>query len=172
MLPIKTDPRSTEELIQLALIAPEEDDDGDDRWDFISLLHHRGDREVLNRAIELTQSLNSEERTIGIHILGQLGNPDRTFPDECLTTLIGLLEHEFDPLLLQSIGISLGHLNDVRAIEPQLKFCLHPDWEVRYGVVLSLNGLDDERAIAALIKLSGDEQLVSDRSGNTWTKQT
>ncbi len=157
MSQIKTDPRSTEELIQLALITPEETDDGDDRWDFISLLRNRGDREVLDRSIALTESNDPEERTIGIQILGQLGTPDRTFPDECLTTLIGLLAYEQDPLLLQSIGIALGHLHDPRAIEPQLKFCLHPDWEVRYGVVLSLNGHDDPRAIAALIKLSADE---------------
>lgn len=153
----KPDSRSTEELIQLALTAPEEDDDGDDRWDFIWLLRYRGTRDVLNGAIALTESNNSEERTIGIQILGQLGIPDRTFPDECLTTLIGLLKHEIDPLILQSIGIALGHLNDARAIEPQLKFYLHPDWEVRYGVVLSMNGHNDKRAIAALIKLSGDD---------------
>jgi HEAT repeat protein len=153
----KPDSRSTEELIQLALTAPEEDDDGDDRWDSIWLLRYRGTRDVLDRAIALTESNNSEERTIGIQILGQLGIPDRTFPDECLTTLIGLLKHEIDPLILQSIGIALGHLNDARAIEPQLKFCLHPDWEVRYGVVLSMNGHNDKRAIAALIKLSGDD---------------
>lgn len=153
----KPDSRSTEELIQLALTAPEEDDDGDDRWDFIWLLRYRGTRDVLDRAIALTESNNSEERTIGIQILGQLGIPDRTFPDECLTTLIGLLKHEIDPLILQSIGIALGHLNDARAIEPQLKFCLHPDWEVRYGVVLSMNGHNDKQAIAALIKLSGDD---------------
>ncbi len=156
MSPIKTDPRSTEEIIQLALTAPEENDDGDDRWDFIGLLRYRGSRDVLDRAIALTASGNSEERTIGIQILGQLGIPERTFPDECLTTLVELLNDELDPLILQNIGIALGHLNDPRAIEPQLRFCLHPDWEVRYGVVLSLNGHDDERAIAALIKLSAD----------------
>jgi HEAT repeat protein len=154
---IKTEARSTEELIQLALTAPEENENGDDRWDFISLLRNRGTREVLDRSIALTKSSHSEERTIGIQILGQLGTPDRTFPDECLTTLIGLLEDELDPSLLQSIGIALGHLHDARAIEPQLKFCSHPNWGVRHGVVLSLNGHDDERAIAALIRLSADD---------------
>jgi HEAT repeat protein len=157
MISTKSDPRSTEILMRLALTAPEDDDNGDDRWDFIWLLQSRGDREVLDRAIGLTQSCNSVERTIGIQILGQLGSPDRTFPDECLTTLTRLLQDESDPLILQSIGIALGYLNDPRAIEPQLKFCLHPDWEVRYGVVLTMNGHEDERAIAALIKLSTDE---------------
>jgi HEAT repeat protein len=153
----KPDPRSTEKLIQLALIVPEENDNGDDRWDFIWLLRYRGTRDVLDRAIALTESHNSEERTIGIQILGQLGIPDRTFPDESITTLIGLLQDETDPLILENIGIALGHLHDPRGIVPQLRFCLHPDWEVRYGVVCSLNGHNDERAIAALIQLSADE---------------
>jgi HEAT repeat protein len=87
---------------------------------------------------------------------GQLGIPKRTFPDECLETLIGLLEQEFDPLILRDICIALGHLKDSRSITPQLKFCLHPDWEVRYGVVIGLSGHDDERAIAGLINLSAD----------------
>jgi HEAT repeat protein len=67
-----------------------------------------------------------------------------------------LLAQEFYPLILRDICIALGHLEDPRSIEPQLKFCLHPDWEVRYGVVSGLSGRDDERAISGLIRLSAD----------------
>jgi HEAT repeat protein len=151
-------PTTAEALIQLALSAPEEAEDyRQSRWHFVYLLQCRGEREVLDQSLILTKSSNPEERQLGIHILGQLGIPNRTFPDECLTTLVGLLGHEFDPLILQDIGIALGHLNDPRSIEPQLKFCLHLDWEVRYGVVHGLSGHDDERAIAALIRLSADD---------------
>ncbi len=151
------DPRPTDELIRLALDAPEEDSDSQkERWHFISLLQYRGDREVLDRSIMLTKSSIPAERWLGIDILGQLGIPKRTFPDECLDTLIRLLEQEFDPLMLRSICIALGHLKDSRSITPQLKFCLHPDWEVRYGVVIGLSEHDDERAIAGLINLSAD----------------
>jgi HEAT repeat protein len=157
MTNIEIDPRSTEELIQLALSAPEEADDfKQERWHFIYLLHCRGNREVCNRALMLTQSSNREERRLGINILGQLGVTKRTFPDEGVTALVNLLDHEFDPLMLQAICIALGHLKDPRSIEPQLKFCLHPDWEVRYGVVHGLSFQTDERAIAALVKLSAD----------------
>jgi HEAT repeat protein len=129
------DPRSTDELIQVALSAPEEDKDRrKERWYFVSLLQHRGDREVLDRSIILTKSSIPTQRCLGIDILGQLGIPNRTFPDKCLETLVGLLEREFDPLILRDICIALGHLKDPRSIAPQLKFCLHPDWEVRYGV--------------------------------------
>jgi hypothetical protein len=151
------DPRTTEELIQLALLAPEEDEDClQERWYFAYLLQCRGNREVLDRSLKLTQSSILEQRSLGINILGQLGVPDRTFPNECLTALLGLLEVEFDPLILRDICIALGHLHDPRSIEPQLKFCLHPDWEVRYGVVSGLSGHNDERAIAGLIGLSAD----------------
>jgi HEAT repeat protein len=150
-------PPTTEALIQLALSAPEEAEDyRQSRWHFVYLLQCRGDQEVLNQSLILTQSSNLEERQLGIHTLGQLGIPNRTFPDDCLTTLVELLGHEFDPLILRDICIALGHLNDPRSIEPQLKFCLHPDWEVRYGVVHGLSGHEDERAIAALINLSAD----------------
>ncbi|WP_310488060.1 HEAT repeat domain-containing protein [Chamaesiphon sp. VAR_69_metabat_338] len=156
-LEIGLDSRSTAELIQLALSAPEEDDDySNERWHFVGLLQRRGDREVLDRALGLTESISIEERSLGIDILGQLGIPERTFPDECVMKLIELLNREFDPLILRDICIALGHLNDPRSIEPQLKFCFHPDWEVRYGVVSGLSGKEDERAISGLIKLSAD----------------
>jgi HEAT repeat protein len=154
---IEIDLRSTEELIQLALSASKEADDfKQERWHFISLLHCRGSREVFDRALMLTQSSNPEERRLGINILGQLGVTERTFPHECVTALVNMLDHEFDPLMLQAICIALGHLNDPHSIEPQLKFCLHPDWEVRYGVVHGLSFQTDERAVAALVKLSAD----------------
>lgn len=149
--------RSTAELIQLALAAPEEDEDYlSERWHFVGLVQRRGTREILDRALELTQSASIEARSLGIDILGQLGIPTRTFPDECITRLLDLLDRECDPLLLRDICIALGHLNDPRSIEPLLKFRLHPDWEVRYGVVSGLSGCEDDRAISGLIKLSTD----------------
>ena len=148
---------TTVELFQIALLAPEDDADyRKERWNFIGLLQGRGDREVLDRSLILTQSSIPEERSLGIDILGQLGSPKRLFQDECVTALIELLEREFDPLILQYICIALGHQQDPRAIEPLLKFCLHPDWEVRYGVVSGLSNHADERAISGLITLSAD----------------
>jgi HEAT repeat protein len=156
-LEIGLDSRSTAELIQLALSAPEEDEDySKERWHFAGLLQRRGDREVLDRALGLTQSVSIEDRSLGIDILGQLGIPERTFPDACVARLLELLEREIDPLILRDICIALGHLKDPRSIEPQLKFCFHPDWEVRYGVVSGLSGHEDERAISGLIRLSAD----------------
>jgi hypothetical protein len=145
------------ELFKVALLAPEEDKDyRKERWNLILALQRRGNRDVLNRALILIKSLIPEERSLGIDILGQLGSPERIFQYECVTTLIELLESEFDPLILRDICIALGHQQDPRAIEPLIKFCLHPDWEVRYGVVSGLSRHTDERAISGLITLSAD----------------
>ena len=51
MSQIGIDSRSTEDLIQLALAAPEDDDYLKEHWHFVSLLQHRGNREVLDRPI-------------------------------------------------------------------------------------------------------------------------
>ena len=48
---------TTVELFQIALLAPEDDADyRKERWNFIGLLQGRGDREVLDRSLILTQS--------------------------------------------------------------------------------------------------------------------
>ncbi len=153
----REDTPTTAELFHTALLSPEDDDNyRKERWNFISLLQRRGNREVFDKSLILTKSLIPEERSLGIAILGQLGSPERIFQDECVKILIELLECEFDPLILRDICIALGHQQDPRAIEPLLKFCLHPDWEVRYGVVSGLSNHANEWAISGLITLSAD----------------
>lgn len=149
----KSDSRSTEELIQIALTT----DDEDIIWDAVSTLQFRGNRQVLEAASKLCESQNSKERQLGADILGQLGIPQRTFPDESLQILLRLLEREDDTSVLQSIGIALGHLHDSRAIETLVKLKNHPSADVRFGVVRGLLEYEDELAITALIELSADQ---------------
>lgn len=144
--------KSTEELIGLALTAKDEQIANE----CIVVLEYRGTLEVLEQAQKLCQSKNIEEKYLGINILGQLGIPERTFPDECLHTLLQLLEKENDPNILGSIGIALGHLQDNRAIQPLVKLKNHPHPEVRYGVVFGLLCQEDDTAIETLIELSSD----------------
>jgi HEAT repeat protein len=120
-------------------------------------LRRRGTREVLEAAQRLCDDADPDARALGADILGQLGIPRRTFPDECAAVLVRMLEHDSDPNVLQSVAIALGHLRDPRAIEPLLRQRRHENAVVRYGVVYGLHGHEDERAIAALIELSGDE---------------
>lgn len=149
----KTDPRSNEELIKLALL----EEDEELAWQPVAILHHRATREVFEQAKILCQSQNARERALGVDILGQLGIPDRLFVDESLPILFSLLEKEQDTHVLSSIGVALGHIRDVRAVNPLINIKNHPSEEVRFGVVFGLLGHTEKLAINALIELSSDE---------------
>lgn len=149
----REDSRSTEDLIQLALT--EEDDDAG--WKPVVSLHYRGSAEVLEQARVLCLSFNARERELGADILGQLGVPERTFPEECFQILAGALADERDPDVLESITIAYGHLHDARAIRLLVPLKHHPDADVRLGVVHGITGHEDDLAIETLIELSGDE---------------
>ena len=151
---MRSDPRSIEELVSTALTEAGEEV----AWDAVCALHFRGTRQVLEKAQELCRSINPVERTLGANILGQLGVPERTFPRECSSTLLGMLDGEEDADVLHAIFVAIGHLGEADAIEPACQYKKHPSSEVRHGVVLALTGHDHERAIEALIELSGDEE--------------
>lgn len=146
------DPRTTQELIELALI----EEDEDTLWNIVSILQFRGNHEVFEAAARLCESESAKDRKLGVDILGQLGIPKRSFPDESLTILFKLLENDENIEVLSAVGIALGHINDARAIEPLVKLQDHPSADVRYGVVFGLLCQADELAINTLIKLSSD----------------
>ena len=145
--------KSTEELIELALAEKDEHI----MSQYITVLHDRGNLDVLKQAQKLCQSKNLKEKDIGIYILGQLGVPERTFPNECLHILLQLLETENNPNILCAIGIALGHLKDNRAVKSLAKFKNHPHSDVRYSVVSGLLCQEDNTAIETLIELSSDQ---------------
>jgi HEAT repeat protein len=149
----RNDPRPTEELINLALT--EEDEHA--AWNAVTVLQFRATREVLEAAQNLCKSERAKERELGANILGQLGVPDRAFPDECLATALELLETDQEVQVLSAACIALGHLHDPRAIGPLVGLKNHPSEDVRYGVVHGLSGQRDDLAIATLIELSADE---------------
>ncbi len=153
----RNDPRSIEELVKFALT--EQDEDA--AWEAVTILHYRGSREVLDAARRLCASNSADERQLGANILGQLGMPDRIFPNECFETLAAMLAKETDPNVLECIGVAFGHLRDPRSIELLLPLKRHSNSDVRFGVVMGLTGQDRPDAIEALIELSRDgEELV------------
>jgi HEAT repeat protein len=152
--PPQPDPRSTTLLIQVAL------DPAQPRAkQALAALHWRGSRDVLTAAEHLCEDAEPRARAVGADILGQLGVPQRTFPDECATVLIQMMQRELDADVLQSVGLALGHLRDPRAIEPLLRLKGHASAVVRYGVAYGLHCHEDERAIRALIELSSDDDV-------------
>jgi len=150
----KDDPRTVNDLITAALCEPDEDL----AWDAICALQWRGTHEVLDRAARLCRSLCVVERRLGANMLGQLGLPERTFPEECLDTLLGMLENERDHGVLYSVLVALSHLHRPEAIGPACRFRGHVDPDVRYGVVFALMGHEDLQALEALIELTRDPE--------------
>jgi HEAT repeat protein len=149
----RKDPRSVQELISVALTEVDEEA----AWEPVTVIHYRADREVLDAARKLCESACPRERELGVDVLGQLGIPERAFPDESLGLILKVLEREWEPEVLSAAVIALGHLHDARAVEPLTRFKNHPDPNVRYGVVRALLTPEDDLAIAALIELSTDE---------------
>lgn len=148
------DPRSVDELIGVILSAP----DDDLAWDAVTALHWRGSAEVLARASELCRSGCAVERRVGANLLGQLGAPERTYPEACFHVLVTLLEHEQDHRVQEAALVALSFLHRVDSIALAARFLNHPDSGVRFGVVYAVMGHDDPRAVAVLITLMNDPE--------------
>jgi len=154
----RNDPRPTEVLIQLALDHKADDYD-DVGWNAVVVLHYRATREVLESTLKLCKSHIAKERALGADILGQLGAPERAFPEESVAALLDMLKEDRDPDVLHSVGVALGHQRDPRAIEPLCKLKNHPDDRVRFGVVIGLLTYENSLAVETLIELSRDQDL-------------
>jgi HEAT repeat protein len=151
----ENDKRSTNEIIQAALTTENEDI----YWDLVFILRIRGSDEEFAAALKLCESGNSQERTLGVNILAQLGTTRKKFRIiERGDVLLKLLsQNEKDSEVLAAIGYAFGHLKDTRGISPLIKLKNHTDSDVRMGVVFCLICQEDESAIQTLIELSGDE---------------
>lgn len=145
--------RSLTELFAAATDWTQEGGEGD--WSAVVALHHLGSQKVLDRAVALTSSEDPRERARGADILGQLGVPEHSFPDRCIEVVTELLERDAHPLVLSSAAVALGHLDG--KTEPLLRHVGHADCNVRYGVAWALGGRWDPEAVAALIRLTEDE---------------
>lgn len=148
----REDPRSTQDIISTALAEMDEHK----RWDLVVLLHHRATSDVLEAGRSLCESECPDERILGADILGQLGVPDRVFPDECLGALLPLLEREDDWDVFSSVCSALGQLHDPRAIPDLAAMKAHPSENVRFAVTLALGGYEDDLAVRTLIELTED----------------
>jgi len=148
--------KSTEELIQIALTA--NDEETTPGWDAISILHNNPTREVFEAAKSLCESHDPIKQSVGVDILAQLGLPTRVYLEETLDIFFNLIDTQPNIRVLNSVGVGLGHISpEPRKIKPLLKLKNHPDAEVRYGVAFGLCCEEDLSAIQALIELSSDQ---------------
>jgi methionyl-tRNA formyltransferase len=145
--------RSVEELVQLA----RDEWHSDAEWaPYVSALAHRGGEDVLAAARALATEEDPAARGVAALLLGQLGVPVRTLPEESAAALEAMARRERDPEVLAAVVHGFGHLGESYGLDALLALRSHGDARVREGVATALSGRSDERAVAALIELSRD----------------
>jgi len=144
------DTRSVEDLWKAALQA-----DDDAAWNAVAALHWRGSKEVLDRAVVLTRSSDPSSRARGADVLGQLGLPERTFPEESFSAVLPLLKDEVLTVVYDAI-CALQHVDRVRAASHIILFADHWDDNIRHAVAFGLGAVDTQEAQQALLKLMAD----------------
>lgn len=155
----KKDSRSVAELIETAL---KENPDLEPQFDPAVharvVLQARGSREVLEAAKILRRSADPARRELATDIFGELGLPERSFPDECCDELVDMLQSEHDLDVLQSACSAFGHLGNEKGGDALALLAHHPDQWIRKSVAFGLcgSGATSPLAIEALLCLMDD----------------
>jgi HEAT repeat protein len=152
---MQRDPRSTRELVEQAL-AEGDRDPPEGSYSAMAILHARGTRDVLDAALALCGSPDPMRRAVGARILGQLGSPERTFPEACCDALLDLLRHDGDRRVLVATIFAFGHLGNRRCEPDLVALRNHPDDVIRHGVAFALCGTDRPASVSALLELMED----------------
>jgi HEAT repeat protein len=153
---------STGELFKQALLEPANERPA------LYVLRTRGTLEVFERTRQLTTSLDSRERELGLDVLAQLGagKPDSERPwiEDSVTIAIDALD---DPIqsVRASAAYALGHLKGDRAITALISMKNAPSAAIRHAVAAGLGGSNRDDAVAALIELTRDP----DEGVRDWT---
>jgi HEAT repeat protein len=158
------DTRSTATLVKAALAeAGQEDDLPTGETPAMAVLHARGTKDVLEAGRALCGSKEPKLRALGAEILGQLGSPDRTFPEECCDALLAVLKDEQNTAVLVSVLFALGHLGNRRAEPHVIALRKHKEEMVRHAVGFALYMSESPAAVQALLELLDDpSNLVRD----------
>jgi len=150
----RSDPRSTEELLKLAL-TKDMDIDNEEDWYPVRSLQYRL-AAIAGQGEQLLESSDAKSRDTAATILGQSSVKEKWDTVRCADKLVGALQRETSPLVLTSIIHGLGHLHQWRGCEAVLPLRTSPDREVREAVVFCLLRHENRQAIDALVQLSSD----------------
>lgn len=145
------DHRSVDDLLAAAMAS-----DDDAAWDAIAALHWRGSKEVFDHALALTKRDEPAARARGADILGQLGIPDRTFPDQSFDAVVRLLSDESRQVQFASL-FALQHLDRLSAAPHVMAFAKDEDDSIRYAVAFALGAVDTPASNAVLLELMNDQ---------------
>jgi HEAT repeat protein len=129
-------------------------------WSYIGELFRRPTEDVFQKCVQLTQSLEINERIIGVNVLSQLGSDKRSFQKETIKLLFEMLKKEENPKIIYLILVAIGHNNErltkshIAKIE---KFKDSRSSDVRFGLVMALSRCKHKYADDILIFLSHDK---------------
>lgn len=129
-------------------------------WDYITELSFRPTKIVSEKAYELANSKSEKKKIIGIYLLAQLGFNPRFKQKKTVNLYFKLLKKEKSPKVISAILSSIGHNNEIlneNQILQLIKFKKHNYSKVKFQLVMSLLGLENENAISTLIELSQDK---------------
>src|SRR5580698_8870600 len=138
----------------------DEDDEGGP-WEAVSKLQAIASREVFDKAVQWSRNKQPAKRRRGVDILAQLGktedHTDVVFAAESYNVIIGVLEDELDPQVIDSCLVALGHLGNPAAVPLILEHRANTDPDIRFAVAFALSCFADEpAAIRVLLELMED----------------
>jgi hypothetical protein len=129
-------------------------------WSYIGELFRRPTEDVFQKCVQLTQSDDTNKRTIGVNVLSQLGSDKRPFQKETVKLLFEMLKKEENPKIIYAILVAIGHNNErltkshITQIE---KFKYSRSSDVRFGLVRALSSCKHKYADDILIFLTHDK---------------
>ncbi len=135
--------------------------DGDAPWEAVRSIHRIGTRQVFEKAVQWTESIEPLERARGLDVIAQIGKPanqsSNNFPQESHHVLSRLIQSEQAARPLSSAIFALGHLGDSRAIPLIASFLTHSNANIRLSVACALGSLpDDPMRTTTLLALMED----------------
>ncbi|RKH73026.1 hypothetical protein D7X96_02955 [Corallococcus interemptor] len=128
----------------------------------LAALHERDRQEVFDAGVQLLRSASARERERGVGLLFYTGWPNSVNFEERRARgteiLLSALSTEQDVSVLQQMGRTLGHFEDIRSVRALLTLKDHPDARVRQGVVWGLrpHARHVSVALRTLLELSRD----------------
>jgi hypothetical protein len=139
-------------------------------WNNVSELRKRANENIFQKAYGLAKSNDDKEKEIGIDILAQLGFNPRFKPKEVIELFFELLNKPQSDTILMSVLYGIGHNNESltdNQIAILTVFKTNNNNDVKHGLISALSGLDNSRAIQALVEFTEDK-IASIRSWSTF----
>ena len=134
-----------------------DDPDSDRYWELVQAVHSHPEEQTFQQCSKWARDPESKLQRLANDCLAQLGfrEPKHPFRERSYPILLGALQSS-DADVVASALVAFGHLGAGRHLDSLIPLHRHPDALVRFDLAFALLGVDDHRAVAALVALSSD----------------